>query len=93
MTTATASEPISAKAPAWASAMRRLTAHLVSDFGGGPRPWKLAWVINFQKAGTFPLLGFLITWYHNTSTAAWIYLALGQSLRNLENRHRGGRHV
>jgi protein-S-isoprenylcysteine O-methyltransferase Ste14 len=51
-------------------------AVLVNDFGGGPRPWKLAWVINFQKVGTFPFLGFLIAWYHNTSTSAWIYLAM-----------------
>ena len=42
--------------------MRRVTNYLVNDFGGGPRPWKLAWVINFQKLGTFPLLGFLIAW-------------------------------
>jgi hypothetical protein len=27
-------------------------------------------------AGTFPLLGLLIAWYHNTSTAAWVYLAM-----------------
>ena len=25
----------------------------LNDFGGGPRPWKFSWVINFQKAGTF----------------------------------------
>ena len=42
----------------------------------GLRPWKFAWVINFQKAGTFPLLLFFIAWYHNTTTAAWIYLAM-----------------
>lgn len=63
-------------APAWAVAMRRFTDWLVHDFAGGPRPWKFAWVINFQKAGTFVFLGALMTWYHNTSTAAWIYLAL-----------------
>ena len=68
--------PIPANAPAWAAAMRRLTNYLVNDFGGGPRPWKFAWVINFQKAGTLPFLGLLIAWYHNTSTAAWIYLAM-----------------
>jgi protein-S-isoprenylcysteine O-methyltransferase Ste14 len=51
------------------------------DLGGGPRPWKLAWVINFQKAGTFPFLGFLMWLYADktpaaTSTAAWLYLAM-----------------
>jgi len=76
MSTATASAPIPAKAPAWAAAMGRVNSHLMHDLGGGPRPWKLAWVINFQKTGTFPLLGVFIAWYHNTSAAAWIYLAM-----------------
>ena len=56
--------------------MRCWTDYFVKDFGGGPRSWKFAWVINFQKTGTFPILAFLIAWYHNTSTAAWIYLAM-----------------
>jgi protein-S-isoprenylcysteine O-methyltransferase Ste14 len=63
-------------APAWAQALRRLNTYLSQDFLGGPRPWKLAWVVNFQKAGTFFFLGFLIWYYHNTSTAAWVYLAM-----------------
>src|SRR5687767_13317172 len=70
------SHGIAGNAPAWAVAMRRFTNWLVQDFAGGPRPWKLAWVINFQKGGTFFFLGFLIWWYGNTTTAAWIYLAL-----------------
>jgi AspT/YidE/YbjL antiporter-like protein len=49
---------------------------LVNDFGGGPRPWKFAWAMNFQKTGTFPLHAVLIAWYQNTGTAAWIYLAM-----------------
>jgi hypothetical protein len=76
MSTTAASTRTPVKAPAWAAAMRRFNSYLVNDFGGGPRPWKLAWVINFQKVGTFPFLGFLIAWYHNTSTSAWIYLAM-----------------
>ena len=56
--------------------MRRWTGYFVKDFDGGPRSRKFAWVINFQKTGTFPILAFLIAWYHNTSTAAWIYLAM-----------------
>jgi protein-S-isoprenylcysteine O-methyltransferase Ste14 len=63
-------------APALAQKMRALNDWLVTDFGGGPRPWKLAWVINFQKSGTFLFLGLLIWYYRNTSTAAWIYLAM-----------------
>ena len=63
-------------APAWAVRMKRLTDYAVNDFGGGPRPWKFAWVINFQKCGTFFFLGFLMWYYQNDSTGAWIYLAL-----------------
>ena len=63
-------------APAWARALRRASDFLTRDFPGGPRPWKLAWVINFQKAGTFALLGGLMWHYQNTSTAAWVYLAM-----------------
>jgi protein-S-isoprenylcysteine O-methyltransferase Ste14 len=74
----TAPEPAASRspAPAWAATIGRLNAHGMYDLGGGPRPWKLAWVIDFQKTGTFPLLGLLIAWYHNTSTAAWVYLAM-----------------
>ncbi len=45
--------------------MRRFTDYLVCDFLGGPRPWKFAWVINFQKAGTFVFLLGLIACYRN----------------------------
>lgn len=64
------------KAPEWASRMRTLVGYLSRDFLGGPRPWTLSWVVNFQKAGTFAFLGGLMWFYSNTSTAAWIYLAL-----------------
>ena len=63
-------------APSWALAMRRFNNWLLKDFLGGPRPWKFAWVINFQKAG---LLFSRLSdrgGTSNTSTAAWIYLAL-----------------
>jgi protein-S-isoprenylcysteine O-methyltransferase Ste14 len=56
--------------------MRRVTDYLVRDFGGGPRPWKFAWVINFQKCGTFLFLGLLMWYYGNGTTAAWVYLAM-----------------
>jgi protein-S-isoprenylcysteine O-methyltransferase Ste14 len=56
--------------------MGRVNHYIKNDFGGGPRPWTLAWVINFQKLGTFAVLGVFIAWYHNTSDAAWIYLAM-----------------
>ena len=63
-------------APAWARKMHALVGYLSRDFLGGPRPWKLSWVVNFQKAGTFAFLGGLMWFYSNTSTAAWIYLSL-----------------
>jgi protein-S-isoprenylcysteine O-methyltransferase Ste14 len=63
-------------APALARSLRNLNTYLSQDFLGGPRPWKLSWVVNFQKAGTFFFLGLLIWYYGNSSMAAWVYLAL-----------------
>jgi protein-S-isoprenylcysteine O-methyltransferase Ste14 len=62
--------------PAWAATLNRFTGYAVNDFLGGPRPWKFAWVINFQKCGTFFFLGFLMWYYQNFSTTAWVYLAM-----------------
>ena len=62
--------------PPWAVAARRFTSWLSEDFGGGPRPCPVAWIINFQKGGTFLFLGGLMAWYHNTSPGAWIFLAM-----------------
>jgi protein-S-isoprenylcysteine O-methyltransferase Ste14 len=72
----TGNEKIGSPAPLWAARLNRLTSYAVNDFGGGPRPWKFAWVINFQKCGTFFFLGFLMWYYQNFSTTAWVYLAL-----------------
>lgn len=68
-------------APAWARRLRRFNDWMLFDIGGGPRPLKLAIVINIQKAGSFPFLAFLIWIYADrtstaTSTAAWLYLAM-----------------
>ena len=70
-----------ANGPAWARNTRRFTNWLVNDCGGGPRPWKFAWVINFQKGGTFLFMALLMWFYAGktewaTSPAAWLYLAL-----------------
>ena len=67
-------------APRWAQAMRTMTDRLTTG-APGPKVFKFAWVINFQKVGTFAFLGLLMWLYapHTaaaTSTAAWIYLAL-----------------
>ena len=40
--------------------MRALSNSLLGGFLGGPRVIKVAWVINFQKAGTFPLYAFYL---------------------------------
>ncbi|MBP7609863.1 MAG: DUF1295 domain-containing protein [Steroidobacteraceae bacterium] len=68
-------------APSWARAMRRFNDWLLFDMGGGQRPCRLASVINLQKAGSFPVLAFMIWFYSErtgagTSTAAWLYLAM-----------------
>jgi protein-S-isoprenylcysteine O-methyltransferase Ste14 len=75
-TTGNANPTHATPAPAWAVGMRKFTDYLSKDFLGGPRPWKFAWIINFQKGGSFFFFGFLIWYYQNTSTAAWVYLAL-----------------
>jgi len=63
-------------ASAWAARLQSITRYAVEDLGGGPRPWKFAWVINFQKVGTPFFLATLMWWYDNDSLAAWVYLAL-----------------
>lgn len=56
--------------------IKQLTDYLTTNFLGGPKPWKLAWVINFQKAGTFVFVMLLMWYYQNHLTAAYLYLAL-----------------
>src|SRR5262249_14115118 len=76
MSTATSSATMPARAPAWAATIGRVSNYVMNDFGGGPRPWKLAWVIHFPNPGTRPILPGAIACYHNTSVAAVIYLAM-----------------
>lgn len=68
-------------APGWAVQMRAINNRLLYDLGAGPRPFKFAWIVNAQKAGTFLFLGCLMAFYAEsteaaTSTAAWVYLAM-----------------
>ncbi len=56
--------------------LKQLTDYLTTDFLGGPKPWKFAWIINFQKAGTFLVVAWMMYVYQNYSTAAYVYLAL-----------------
>jgi steroid 5-alpha reductase family enzyme len=53
-----------------------LNRHLKRDFLGGPRPFKMAWVINAQKATTIVFVAGLMLACRNGSTVAWVYLAL-----------------
>jgi protein-S-isoprenylcysteine O-methyltransferase Ste14 len=53
-----------------------LKDYLAADLLGGPRPFKAAWVINLQKAGTLPFVLGLMAVYDNWSTTAWVYAAL-----------------
>lgn len=57
-------------------AMSRLTSYLTQELGGGRKVLKMAWVINTQKAGSLLFVAFLMWWYDNYSTVAWVYLAL-----------------
>jgi len=56
--------------------LKQLADYLTSEFLGGPKLWKLSWVINFQKAGTFVWVAWLMWFYQNFNTAAFVYLSL-----------------
>jgi protein-S-isoprenylcysteine O-methyltransferase Ste14 len=64
-----------ARAPI-AQSIHLVTTWLSEDCLGGPRPWTLAALINFHKAGTPFFLAFLIWWYGNTGAPALVYIAL-----------------
>lgn len=70
------STSVATSGPAWALRMRVLTDHMIYELGGGPKPWKFAWVVNTQKGGTVFVLAGLMWLYGNFSPEAWIYLAL-----------------
>src|SRR5215831_12541219 len=53
--------------PAWAQTAGRAIHHLMNDFGGGRRCLKLAWVINFQKLATIPLLSIFMFKYKTSA--------------------------
>ena len=72
-------EHIATEPPALAKTAGSVIHHLMNDFGGGRRRFKLAWGINFQKLTTIPLLIFFILKYHNFSAGAWIYTAMQSS--------------
>lgn len=56
--------------------MAAFNRYVSEDFLGGPRPLRLATVINAQKGATMLFVAALMVAYGNFSTVAWIYLAL-----------------
>ena len=54
----------------------RFTAFMTERFLGGPQVLKFAWVINFQKTGTFFYILLLMNYYQNFSVDACVDLAL-----------------
>jgi protein-S-isoprenylcysteine O-methyltransferase Ste14 len=53
-----------------------LNHYMSTDLLGGPKVWKLSWVINFQKGGTLIFVALLMYLYQNFSAEAFVYLAL-----------------
>lgn len=58
------------------SRLSDLNLYLSQDFLGGPRPFRMATVINAQKATTLLFVGALMIAYGNGTPVAWVYLAL-----------------
>ena len=56
--------------------LEKLIYYLSTDFLGGPRPWKLAWVVNLQKGGTLIVYLAMIWAYGASGPAVWVMLAL-----------------
>lgn len=56
--------------------MLGLQKFFLDDFPGGPKFFKLAWIINFQKALTAFFVYYLMVSYDNWSATAYTYLAL-----------------
>jgi protein-S-isoprenylcysteine O-methyltransferase Ste14 len=63
-------------APTMRQRLHEAAEYLSVDLFGGPRPWKLSWIVNAQKGGMLPFLLVLAWWTDNQSAAAWTYLAL-----------------
>ena len=46
---------------------------LSEDIGGGPRPWKTTWVVNFLKGGTFLFLGKMMAYNRIEHLPIYLY--------------------
>ncbi len=70
-------EPIKKQeAPGWARTIDAFNTYLSQDLLGGPKLIKMAWVINLHKFLTAFIVALLMIGFNNTSTAAWVYMAL-----------------
>ena len=58
------------EAPSWIQLLNRYNQWTLFNLGRGPRPFILAWIINMQKAGSFPFFAFLIWFYADKTPAA-----------------------
>jgi len=63
-------------APAWVREAQRWTTYFTEDFGGGPRPLKMAWAVNTHKVITAFIILAMMVHFDNFSVGAWVYLAL-----------------
>ena len=68
--------PTNSRSVEIAGKVAHLQRYLSTDFLGGPRPFTLSAVINFQKGGTALFVAALMWLYQNSTTPAWVYLAL-----------------
>ncbi len=64
------------EAPKWVRAIDTFNTYLSQDLLGGPKLIKMAWAINMHKCMSAFFVAFLMIWFHNYSTAAWVYMAL-----------------
>ncbi len=64
------------EAPIIVRKITHIFTHLSTKFLGGPKILKFAWVINFQKGGTFLFVALLMMVYKNYSVYAWVYMGL-----------------
>jgi protein-S-isoprenylcysteine O-methyltransferase Ste14 len=75
-TTASPAEVVCTQPSRAVRGLATLADHLSTDLLGGPKHLKVAWVINLQKGGTGVFVLLLMAAYGNSTTEAWIYLAL-----------------
>lgn len=69
-------QELKTKAKAAENFLVKYLSNYMTDLGGGPKLFKLRYIINFQKGATFLFILFLMKHYGNYSLGAFLYLAL-----------------